>query len=562
MKSDSKSALPPLTPAEQPGSAEMPPWNRDELIDAPHFTWRNWIGLIGPGLLMCGAAVGGGEWLLGPAVTARYGGAMLWLTTLSILGQVLYNLEISRYTLYTGEPIFTGKFRTLPGPRFWFGVYLLLDFGSIFPYLAANAATPLGVLVLVGMIPTPDDNPAHWWLMKGLATFVFFLCMLPMIYGGKVYNTLRAIMFVKLVVVFSFLLSLGFLYSSPETWQEILTGFLRFGTVPVTVPAVTTPVATALQSSPATTAVPPPVVLDNIFVAFWEGRPFPRIDFQMVAFIAGLAAIAGGGGLTNTPISNYTRDQGWGMGYHVGAIPSVFGGQRIELSHVGSVFVVSPESLQRWKRWYRHILRDQLCVWMPGCFVGVALPSMLSVEFLTRGTQSDQWNMAVMTATKIYERAADPPSALWVAPYLHGTQWGNILWFMTILCGFLVLAPSMTTTADGFIRRWVDVFWTASKHLRKLETHKIRIVYCTMLTGYAIFGLSMLWLNKPAQLVAIATTIYNFALGISCWHTIFINSYLLPREIRPHWIVRTLLALVGVYFFGLASITAIYELTK
>ena len=50
--------------------------------------------------------------------------ALMWLATLSILGQVIYNLEISRYTLYTGEPIFTGKFRTLPGPHFWLFVYL------------------------------------------------------------------------------------------------------------------------------------------------------------------------------------------------------------------------------------------------------------------------------------------------------------------------------------------------------------------------------------------------------------------------------------------------------
>ena len=42
-----------------------------ELPDAPRFTWRNWIGLIGPGLLMGGASIGGGEWLLGPSVTVR-----------------------------------------------------------------------------------------------------------------------------------------------------------------------------------------------------------------------------------------------------------------------------------------------------------------------------------------------------------------------------------------------------------------------------------------------------------------------------------------------------------
>ncbi len=114
-------------------------------------------------LIVGGSAIGGGEWLAGPAVTARYGGALMWLATLSILCQVFYNMEISRYTLYTGEPIFTGKFRTLPGPRFWLFMYLLLDFGSVFPYLAANAATPLATLWL-GPIPGEDD-----WLLMPLA---------------------------------------------------------------------------------------------------------------------------------------------------------------------------------------------------------------------------------------------------------------------------------------------------------------------------------------------------------------------------------------------------------
>ena len=51
------------------------------------------------------------------------------------------------------------------------------------------------------------------------------------------------------------------------------------------------------------------------------------------------------------------------------------------------VFEVTSESLPRWRRWYRHVLRDQLVVWMPACFLGLALPSMLSVQFLPRGTR-------------------------------------------------------------------------------------------------------------------------------------------------------------------------------
>ena len=115
------------------GSTEMPAWNTGELIDAPKFNKRNWFALLGPGLIMGGSAIGGGEWLLGPKVTGVYGGGLLWLATLSILGQVIYNIEISRYTLYSGEPIFTGKFRTLPGPLFLVWLYVLLDFGMFFP---------------------------------------------------------------------------------------------------------------------------------------------------------------------------------------------------------------------------------------------------------------------------------------------------------------------------------------------------------------------------------------------------------------------------------------------
>ncbi len=142
----------PTFVAPHPGTPKMPQWDTGELPEPPRFTLRNWALLIGPGLVMGGAAIGGGEWITGPAVTARYGGSLMWLATLSILFQVVYNMEISRYTLYCGEPIFTGKFRLLPNPRFWLVVYLVLDCGSIFPYLVANAATPLAALVL-GHIP-------------------------------------------------------------------------------------------------------------------------------------------------------------------------------------------------------------------------------------------------------------------------------------------------------------------------------------------------------------------------------------------------------------------------
>ena len=57
--------------------------------------------------------------------------------------------------------------------------------------------------------------------------------------------------------------------------------------------------------------------------------------------LAAFAAIAGMGGITNTSFSNYARDKGWGMGPLVAAIPSMIGGKKVELAHVGKAFPIS-----------------------------------------------------------------------------------------------------------------------------------------------------------------------------------------------------------------------------
>jgi hypothetical protein len=517
--------------AHQPGVASMPAWDVGELPAAPRLTARSWTQLIGPGLVMGGAAIGGGEWMAGPLTTAKYGGAILWLSTLSILAQVVYNLEISRYTLYCGEPIFTGKFRLPPGPVFWLVVYLLLDFGSVFPYLASAAATPLAA-VMVGEVAQPDrvysvfghELTGHA-LLQILKYVVFIGMMTPLVFGGKVYNSLRALISVKVVLVLSFLLLVAILYSTPATWVEILTGFFKFGSIPVHGNGV----------GPA-----PPI--DNVFVSLAQGRGLPELDYKMVAILGALAAISGSGGLTNTAISNYTRDQGWGMGKCVGAVPSMIGGEELQLSHTGMVFPITAGSLERFRGWYRFILRDQLAVWMPACFVGVALPCMLSVQFLPRNTEAKDWAAAAMTANGLRDAV--------------GPEWGQLFWHLILFCGFLVLAPNVTTTADNALRRWVDTFWTALPPLRRWDTHWIRYLYFGALCGYAAFGLASLTMWDSVKLLKWASVIYNAAMGFSSFHVLAVNLVLLPRELRPNWLLRIGLILGGVFFIGLFAISA------
>jgi hypothetical protein len=595
----------PQAEAPHPGSKAMPRWDLGELIAAPVFSWRNLLAMVGPGLVMGASAIGGGEWLAGPAVTAKYGGALLWVATVSIVFQVIYNIEISRYALYTGEPIFTGKFRLPPHPMFWLVVYLAFDWGSIFPYLVTNAAVPLEAIILQ-RLPDHDGIASHWWLHKWLCTGLYLLLLVPLIFGGKIYNSLKLVMSFKLVAVITFLLFLGIFFAKPASWIDILTGLFKVGNVPVLTgedrngnqtldrgedfdgdgkldvleerfpPSIDTngdKTADAWEKDAAGKPIKHRDVdgdgkfdgnnVQNVFIEMFSGRGFPEVDLSLIAMIAALAAIAGNGGLTNTPISNFTRDQGWGMGAKVGAIPSVVGGHGITLSHVGCVFEVTPESLPRWRQWVRFIARDQLVVWMGACLIGVSLPSILSVEFLPRGTDASEWNLAALTAEGVQKQVTNPPEGVLandprLRDAISGPQWGRFFWGATLFCGFLVLITSQTTTMDGFTRRWVDVTWTSVPALRKLETDKVKYVYFSFLIALTLLGVVIIWIaGKPGTVFKFATTGYNFALAFSAWHTLVVNTVLLPKELRPGWFQRIGLILAGVFFLSLGVMSAL-----
>ena len=531
-------------------AGSMPAWKIGELPIPPRIRWTP-RSLIGPGLMMVGAAIGGGEWLMGPAVTAQYGGIVMWLAMVSIFFQVTYNLEIMRYTVYCGEPIIVGFFRLVPGPRFWTCLYLFIDFFGIWPYLAANAAVPLAAALLghlPGALPTQylpvdevairfelprdvalemkeqpdlvreklDERPVLASVARHIreerrntqrmAYGVFMLCFIPLIFGGKIYNALERMMVVKIILVLGYLLFLGFFFVSPATWGEIFAGFIFLGK--------------GADGS-------------------WGFRLFPDatqgsfpIDW---ALLAAFAAIAGQGGMTNSQLSSYVRDKGWGMGAQVGAIPSMVGGRGITLSHTGKVFHISKESLERWKGWMRVLLRDQVAIWGVGCLLGVAIPALVSLEFV-RGTRLQGDAVAAETARGIVGRTGI-----------------TAFWFLTLFCGFIVLVPSQISQIDGIIRRWTDVLWTGSSRLKHLEGHKVKFVYYALLAGYACWGLLVLtWLPNPLLLTKFTGGLMNFALGFSALHTLAVNLILLPRELRSGWFMRICLVGCGIFFISLS----------
>ncbi len=273
----------------------------------------------------------------------------------------------------------------------------------------------------------------------------------------------------------------------------------------------------------------------SLWAYFWEHGRLPELDwFMLVAFIA----IAGSGGLANTLFSNYTRDKGWGMGAHVGAIPSAIGGLPISLSHVGEVFPIDAPNLSRWRGWIRHIVRDQTAVWMMASFIGMALPCMLSLQFIRNATVAGD-RVAAMTAEGIAQRYP---------------EYGNLFWVLTLLCGFLVLAPGQISVGDQIARRWTDIFWTASSRLQRLGGTRVKYVYYSILSIYAVWGLFVLWRLPALDIAKIGAVLGNVALGFSALHALYANRVLLPKPLQPHWLLQIGVLLCGVFFIGISMI--------
>ena len=106
----------------------LDPWRPAEMPLAPTPTGLGWLGVVGPGVIVLGASIGSGEFLLGPAVFVRYGLSLLWVTGVAVFLQTVFNTEVMRYTLATGEPVFTGFMRTRPSSTLWAWIYAGLYF--------------------------------------------------------------------------------------------------------------------------------------------------------------------------------------------------------------------------------------------------------------------------------------------------------------------------------------------------------------------------------------------------------------------------------------------------
>jgi hypothetical protein len=458
------------------------------------------MSTVGPGVIVLGAAIGSGEYLLGPVSFVKYGLTLLWVTTVATLLQTVFNLELMRYTMATGEPACTGFMRTRPSSTFWAWVYSFLYFAQVgWPAWAGAAAGAFFFLGTKRVAGEAEQNLVYW---IGIGTFI--ACVVILLIGRRIERTLEVLNGVMITAIIGSFLVLALIFVAPSTWLAEAAGFFGFDPV------------------------------SKSFLFLPKGA-----DFVLLGAFAGFS---GAGGVINITLSNWARDKGYGMGGVTGYIPAAVGGTKVNLAHTGFTFVPNADGLRRWRGWWRIVRVDQWGIFFIGAMVGMGLPALLYVTFLQPGVDIRGYGIAATLANAIAVKT----------PFL-----GGVLAFM----GAWILFKTQLDVLDGMTRATTDILWTGSRRIREWRGGDVRRVYYFVLGVVVVWGMIALRLSRPDRLLQVAANAASTILVIAGLHLLYVNTRLLPKELRPGiWPRLGLVALAVFYgFFSFLSFRALIK---
>jgi len=280
---------------------------------------------LGASVILSATALGSGEVVLWPYITSQVGLGLAWLSLVGITFQFFLNMEVSRYTLATGETAVTGF------SRMWL---------------------PWGIVFVLGAI-LPNTFPG--WAASGSEAFTFLVGL-----------DAGAIPLVATI----FLVSIGLAVTlSPVVYQTLE----KAEAVMVALIVVFVVIAIAIATDAGAWA--------RVFTE----APSGAANLSNYASELGLASLfgaivfAGAGGANNLVQSNYLRDKGMGMGIRIPNVVSPITGDDVAAPSLGYVFPPTEENRRRWNRWWKIANQEQLIVfWFLGALLLIAMAVMVS----------------------------------------------------------------------------------------------------------------------------------------------------------------------------------------
>jgi hypothetical protein len=177
---------------------------------------------------------------------------------------------------------------------------------------------------------------------------------------------------------------------------------------------------------------------------------------------------------------------------------------------------------------------DQWGVYFTGAILGMALPALLYVTFVPAGSEIRGLGIAAALAQAV------------------GAQKGAFFGLTIAVLGVWILFKTQLDILDAMTRAITDILWTGSARIRAWRGGDVRVVYYVTLAVISLWGIIAMRLTQPIVLLALGANMAGIVFIISSLHLLYVNTRLLPIELRPPmWRRAALVALAIFYGFFL-----------
>ena len=280
--------------------------------DLPQKRFPFWK-IAGPGAVLVGLSIGAGEIVIWPRIVAEFGASMVWAAVAGVFLQLWVNFEIGRWTIATGETVFTGY------ARLWTGFAPLFILFTVLGYIAPGWARASGLALKALLVGPGGYGSDTFW------TVLTFAAVAAILFGPKIiYNSVEKSLEVLVAIVTVGLIVVAAVVTNPSTWTDLAGGVLNVG------------------------YIDPGITLKALFSAL---------------------VFAGAGGMGNLFYTFYLRDKNIGMGGRLPELRNPLRGRMETIPAAGYQFPETSENIRRFKEWWSYVKTDQtLFFWFLNSF--------------------------------------------------------------------------------------------------------------------------------------------------------------------------------------------------
>jgi len=458
----------------------------------------NWK-LVGPGAILVGLSIGAGEIIIWPRITAQYGAVMTWAAMVGVFLQMWINLEVGRWTIATGETVYTGYARA------WRGFSIVFIILTIMGWIAPGWGIASG-LALKALLFGPDWHrtaegmPTDFFGSNTFWIMITFAGVSLVLFGPKlVYKSVERTIEALVIIVVIGLIAVACAVGTRDTWAELGSGAINF--------------------------------------------PYRHPDMSVKTFFIALV-FAGAGGTANLFYTFYLRDKHIGMGAHVPEMQNALRGTRQKVAATGFTYEETPENLDNFKKWFSFIRYDQITFfWL--------LNSFTILLFIFGALAS------------LHPKGIIPEGGtlVWDEAQILGEIWGKPGRIIFLIVGLATLFSTQLALVDGVSRSIADILYANFRFAQKRDISwwYLIIAGSWMIIGCLITFIMEQFGVQDLGFLFNAAYMGGFAMAVYVPLTLFINLRYLPKSARPGWICTPMMIIASLVYVGFAVASLWWE---